>query len=156
MDEQPEDRFDKFTDRARNVLNLAQDEARKLNHNYVGTEHLLLGLLGDEHSLAARVLQDMKVDLNKIRVVVRFIIYRGDRPAINDVGLTPRAKRVIELSIDEAHRLGHHYIGTEHLLLGMVREGEGIAAGVLESVGISLDRARTEVDRIIGHVDPKP
>ena len=129
------DRFDKFTDRARKVLTLAQDEAQRFNHNYIGTEHLLLGLVREGEGVAARVLENMNVELPKVRTAVEFIIGRGDRPVVGEVGLTPRAKRVIELAIDEARRLGHNYIGTEHLLLGLVREGEGIAAGVLESPG---------------------
>src|SRR5437868_4989418 len=123
------DRFDKFTDRARKVLTLAQDEAQRFNHNYIGTEHLLLGLVREGEGVAARVLENMNVELAKVRTAVEFIIGRGDRPVVGEVGLTPRAKRVIELAIDEARRLGHNYIGTEHLLLGLVREGEGIAAG---------------------------
>jgi len=110
------DRFDKFTDRARKVLTLAQDEAQRFNHNYIGTEHLLLGLVREGEGVAARVLENMNVELPKVRTAVEFIIGRGDRPVVGEVGLTPRAKRVIELAIDEARRLGHNYIGTEHLL----------------------------------------
>ena len=127
------DRFDKFTERARKVLTLAQEEAQRFNHNYIGTEHLLLGLVREGDGVAAKVLENMGVELNKVRSAVEFIIGRGDRPVIGEIGLTPRAKKVIELAVDEARRLNHHYIGTEHLLLGLVREGEGIAAGVLES-----------------------
>jgi ATP-dependent Clp protease ATP-binding subunit ClpC len=143
------DRFDKFTDRARKVLTLAQDEAQRFNHNYIGTEHLLLGLVREGEGVAARVLENMNVELVKVRTAVEFIIGRGDRPVVGEVGLTPRAKRVIELAIDEARRLGHNYIGTEHLLLGLVREGEGIAAGVLESLGVNLDKVRHEVIRVL-------
>ncbi len=143
------DRFDKFTDRARKVLTLAQDEAQRFNHNYIGTEHLLLGLVREGDGVAARVLENMGVELPKVRTAVEFIIGRGDRPVVGEVGLTPRAKRVIELAIDEARRLGHNYIGTEHLLLGLVREGEGIAAGVLESLGVNLDKVRHEVIRVL-------
>src|SRR6478609_8981423 len=107
------DRFDKFTDRARKVLTLAQDEAQRFNHNYIGTEHLLLGLVREGEGVAARVLENMNVELPKVRTAVEFIIGRGDRPVVGEVGLTPRAKRVIELAIDEARRLGHNYIGTE-------------------------------------------
>jgi ATP-dependent Clp protease ATP-binding subunit ClpC len=142
------DRFDKFTDRARKVLTLAQDEAQRFNHNYIGTEHLLLGLVREGEGVAARVLENMNVELAKVRTAVEFI-GRGDRPVVGEVGLTPRAKRVIELAIDEARRLGHNYIGTEHLLLGLVREGEGIAAGVLESLGVNLDKVRHEVIRVL-------
>ena len=119
------DRFDKFTERARKVLTLAQDEAQRFNHNYIGTEHLLLGLVREGDGVAARVLENLGVELNKVRTAVEFIIGRGDRPVVGEIGLTPRAKRVIELAVDEARRLGHNYIGTEHLLLGLVREGEG-------------------------------
>ena len=143
------DRFDKFTDRARKVLTLAQDEAQRFNHNYIGTEHLLLGLVREGEGVAARVLENMNVELAKVRTAVEFIIGRGDRPVVGEVGLTPRAKKVIELAIDEARRLGHNYIGTEHLLLGLVREGEGIAAGVLESLGVNLDKVRHEVIRVL-------
>ena len=139
------DRFEKFTERARKVLQLAQEEAQRFNHNYIGTEHLLLGLVREGEGVAAKVLANLGVDLNKVRSAVEFIIGRGDRPVAGDIGLTPRAKKVIELSVDEARRLNHHYIGTEHLLLGLVREGEGIAAGVLESLGVSLDKVRSQV-----------
>src|SRR5437016_5736294 len=139
------DRFDKFTERARKVLQLAQGEAERFNHNYIGTEHLLLGMLLEGGDVAAKVLGNFGVELNKVRSAVEFIIGRGERTVAGDIGLTPRAKKVIELSVDEARRLNHHYIGTEHLLLGLVREGEGIAAGVLESLGVSLDKVRSQV-----------
>src|SRR5579884_3314081 len=143
------DRFDKFTERARKVLQLAQEEAQRFNHNYIGTEHLLLGLVREGEGVAAKVLANLGVDLNKVRSAVEFIIGRGDRTVTGDIGLTPRAKKVIELSVDEARRLNHHYIGTEHLLLGLVREGEGIAAGVLESLGVSLDKVRAQVIHVL-------
>jgi hypothetical protein len=143
------DRFNRFTDRARKVLTLAQDEAQRFDHNYIGTEHLLLGLVREGDGVAAQALESMGVELAKIRTAVEFIIGRGGGPVVGEVGLTPRAKRVIELAIDEARRLGHNYIGTEHLLLGLVREGEGIAAGVLESLGVNLDRVRREVIRVL-------
>src|ERR671927_795617 len=139
------DRFDKFTERARKVLVLAQEEAQRFNHNYIGTEHLLLGLVREGEGIAAKVLGNLGVELNKVRSAVEFIIGRGDRMVIGEIGLTPRAKKVIELAVEEARRLNHSYIGTEHLLLGLVREGEGIAFGVLESLGVSLERVRTEV-----------
>jgi hypothetical protein len=147
------DRFNKFTDRARKVLTLAQDEAQRFNHNYIGTEHLLLGLVREGEGVAARVLENMNVELAKVRMAVEFMIGRGARPVVGEVGLTPPAKRVIELAIDEARHLGHNYIGTEHLLLGLVREGDGIAAGVLESLGIDFDRVRHEVIRAISSRD---
>jgi ATP-dependent Clp protease ATP-binding subunit ClpC len=143
------DRFDKFTERARRVLTLAQEEAQRFNHNYIGTEHLLLGLVREGDGVAAKVLANLGVELNKVRSAVEFIIGRGDRAVLGEIGLTPRAKKVIELAVDEARRLNHHYIGTEHLLLGLVREGEGIAAGVLESLGVNLERVRAETTRIL-------
>ncbi len=148
------DRFDKFTERARRVLSLAQEEAQRFNHNYIGTEHLLLGLVREGDGLAAKVLANLGVELNKVRSAVEFIIGRGDRPTSGEVGLTPRAKKVIELAVDEARRLNHHYIGTEHLLLGLVREGEGIAAGVLESLGVNLEKVRAETTRILSQSGP--
>ena len=149
------DRFDKFTERARRVLTLAQEEAQRFNHNYIGTEHLLLGLVREGEGVAAKVLANLGVELNKVRSAVEFIIGRGDRPVTGEIGLTPRAKKVIELAVDEARRLGHHYIGTEHLLLGLVREGEGIAAGVLESLGVSLEKVRAEVTRVLAQTMPQ-
>jgi ClpA/ClpB-like protein len=141
-------RFDKFSERARKVLTLAQDEAQRFNHNYIGTEHLLLGLVREGEGVAAHVLTHEGIELPKVRTAVEFIIGRGDKPVVGEVGLTPRAKRVIELSIDEARQLGDHYIGTEHLLLGLLREGEGIAAGVLLSLGADLERMRHDVMQV--------
>ncbi len=142
-------RFEKFSERARRVLSLAQEEAQRFNHNYIGTEHILLGLVRETEGVAARVLSNLSVELVKVRSAVEFIIGRGERPTTNEIGLTPRAKKVIELAVDEARRLNHHYIGTEHLLIGLMREGEGVAAGVLESLGVSLDKVRDETNRII-------
>src|ERR1700730_13881543 len=136
------DRFDRFTERARKVLSLAQEEAQRFQHNYIGTEHLLLGLIREGEGVAARVLESLGAELNQVRSAVEFIIGRGDRIVLGEIGLTPRAKKVIELAVDEARRLNHHYIGTEHILLGLVREGEGIAAGVLASFGIHLEQVR--------------
>jgi len=143
------ERFDRFTSRARHVLTLAQEEATNLNHHYIGTEHLLLGLLREGEGVAAAVLAGLGVELARVRSGVEFIIGQGDKPVAGEVGLTPRAKKVIELAVDEARQLGHHYIGTEHLLLGLVREGNGIAAGVLESLGVTLDKVRTETLRVL-------
>ena len=148
------DRFDKFTERARRVLTLAQEEAQRFNHNYIGTEHLLLGLVREGDGVAAKVLANLGVELSKVRSAVEFIIGRGERAVLGEIGLTPRAKKVIELAVDEARRLNHHYIGTEHLLLGLVREGEGIAAGVLESLGVNLERVRAETTRILSQSGP--
>src|SRR5512139_1483482 len=148
-------RFEKFTERARRVLTAAQEEAQHLNHNYIGTEHILLGLIREEEGVAAKVLVSMGVTLSKVRSAVEYIIGRGDKATTGEIGLTPRAKRVIELAIDEARRLNHSYIGTEHLLLGLVREGEGIAAGVLESLGVNLERVRGETTRILAASQPQ-
>ena len=145
------DRLDKFTERAKKVLVYAQDEATRFNHNYIGTEHLLLGLLREGEGIAARVLSNLGVELNKVRSAVEFIIGRGERMVVGDINLTPRAKRVIELAVEEARRLGHNYIGTEHLLLGLVREGEGIAAGVLESLGVNLEKVRAQAVQVVSH-----
>ncbi len=142
-------RFEKFTERARRVLSLAQEEAQRFNHNYIGTEHILLGLVRETDGVAARVLSNLNVELHKVRSAVEFIIGRGERTTPSEIGLTPRAKKVIELAVDEARRLNHHYIGTEHILIGLMREGEGVAAGVLESLGISLDKIRGETSNIL-------
>lgn len=143
------DRFDRFTKRARHVLTLAQEEARSFQHNYIGTEHLLLGLVREGEGIAAQVLRNLGVEVNQVRSAVEAIIGRGDRIVTGEVGFTPRAKKVIELAVDEARRLNHRFIGTEHLLLGLIREGEGVASGVLESLGVRLDQARTEVLRVL-------
>ena len=148
-------RFEKFSERARRVLTLAQEEAQNLNHSYIGTEHILLGLVREEEGVAAKVLVSLGAGLNKVRASVEFVIGRGEKPSSGETGLTPRARRVIELAIDEARYLSHNYIGTEHLLLGLLREGEGIAAGVLDSFGITLERARTETERALSSGTPK-
>ena len=144
-------RFEKFSERARRVLSLAQEEAQRFNHNYIGTEHILLGLVRETEGVAARVLSSLSVDLSKVRSAVEFIIGRGEKPAQGEIGLTPRAKKVVELAVDEARRMNHTYIGTEHLLIGLLREGEGVAAGVLESLGVTLDKIRAETHRILSH-----
>ncbi|UCB43714.1 MAG: ATP-dependent Clp protease ATP-binding subunit [Dehalococcoidales bacterium] len=148
-------RFEKFSERARRVLTLAQEEAQHLNHSYIGTEHILLGLLREEEGVAAKVLTNLNVSLGKVRSGVEFIIGHGEKPSTGEIGLTPRAKRVIELAIDEARNLGHNYIGTEHLLLGLLHEGGGVAAGVLDSFGITLEQVRTETTRILSQSAPK-
>jgi hypothetical protein len=142
-------RYDKFTERATKVLSLAQEEAQRFQHNYIGTEHLLLGLVREGEGVAAKVLSNLGVELNKVRSAVEFIIGRGDRVVLGEIGLTPRTKKVIELAVDEARRMNHHYIRTEHLLLGLVREGEGIAAGVLESLGVNLEKVRTQTIQVL-------
>jgi len=115
-------RFEKFSERARRVLTAAQEEAQHLNHNYIDTEHILLGLVREEEGVAARVLISLGVGLGKVRQAVEFVVGRGAKPASGETGLTPRAKRVIELAIDEARQLGHNYIRTEHLLLGLLHQ----------------------------------
>lgn len=142
-------RFEKFSERARRVLSLAQEEAQRFNHNYIGTEHILLGLVRENEGTAAKALGGLGIELNKIRSAVEFIIGKGDTAASGEIGLTPRAKKVIELAVDEARRLNHHYIGTEHLLIGLMREGEGVAAGVLESLGVTLDKVRGETNSVL-------
>ena len=142
-------RFDRFTERAKKVLVLAQVEAKQFGHNYIGSEHLLLGLIGEGEGIAAKVLSNLGVELNRARSAVEFIIGRGEPVVTGDIGLTPRAKKVIELAVEDARRLNHNYIGTEHLLLGLVREGEGIAAGVLESLGVDLTNVRTQIIAIV-------
>lgn len=148
-------RFEKFSERARRVLTSAQEEAQHLNHSYIGTEHILLGLIREEEGVAAKVLIGLGVSLSKVRSAVEYIIGRGEKSVTSEIGLTPRAKRVIELAIDEARRLGHNYIGTEHILLGLLHEGEGVAAGVLESFGISLEQVRTETTRVLSQGLPR-
>ena len=147
-------RFEKFSERARRVLSLAQEEAQRFNHNYIGTEHILLGLVRETEGVAARVLSELGVDLSKVRSAVEFIIGRGEKPTQGEIGLTPRAKKVVELAVDEARRMNHTYIGTEHLLIGLLREGEGVAAGVLESLGVSLEKVRAETHRILSNSSP--
>jgi ATP-dependent Clp protease ATP-binding subunit ClpA len=145
------DRFNKFTARARRVMESAQEEAHHFQHNYIGTEHLLLGLIREERGTAAQVLLNLGVERVKVRSAVEYIIGSGTRIVLGETGLTPRSKKVLELAVDEARRMDHHYIGTEHLLLGLVREGEGIAAGVLESMGVNLEKARRQTIRLLGH-----
>lgn len=149
-------RFERFSERARRVLSLAQDEAQRFNHSYIGTEHILLGLVRENEGLAARSLSNLGVELAKVRSAIEFIIGKGERPVSSEnIGLTPRAKKVIEVAVDEARRLNHQYIGTEHLLIGLMREGEGVAAGVLESLGVTLDKVRAETNRLISQTTPQ-
>ncbi|MCZ6535836.1 MAG: ATP-dependent Clp protease ATP-binding subunit [Chloroflexi bacterium] len=147
-------RFEKFSERARRVLTLAQEEAQRFNHNYIGTEHILLGLVRETEGVVARVLINLGIDLNKVRAAVEFIIGRGEKPVQGEIGLTPRAKKVIELAVDEARRMNHSYIGTEHLLVGLLREGEGVASGVLESLGVTLEKVRAETNRVLSQNAP--
>ncbi len=143
----------KFTQRAQKVIAYAQEEARRLKHNVVGTEHLLLGLIREGEGVAARALANLGIDANKVRSQVESMIGVGPFVIQGPIGYTPRAKRVMELALDESRKLGHNYVGTEHILLGLIREGEGVAAQVLNNLGVSLDKAQKEVLNLLG--DPK-
>ena len=146
--------FERFTEKAIKVIMLAQEEARRLGHNFVGTEQVLLGLIGEGTGIAAKTLKSMGVNLKDARIEVEKIIGRGSGFVAVEIPFTPRAKRVLELSWDEARQLGHNYIGTEHLLLGLIREGEGVAARVLENLGVDLNKVRSNVVKMLG--DSKP
>jgi ATP-dependent Clp protease ATP-binding subunit ClpA len=146
--------FERFTDRARQVLVLAQEEARLLNHNYIGTEHLLLGLIHEGEGVAAQALESLGVSLPAVRQQVEETIGRGQQVSSGRIPFTPRAKKVMELSRREALAMGHNYVGTEHILLGLLREGDGVAAQVLVRMGADLNRVRQQVIRILsGHQD---
>ncbi len=145
------DLYSKFTKRAKQVLQLAAEEARAFNHPYIGTEHILLGLIRESEGIAARVLDELGVKLPQARSAVEFIVGSGDSTMVTDQELTARAQRVIKYAIEEANRLNHHYIGTEHLLLGLVRNGEGVATGVLDILGVSLEQVRNQVMRVLRH-----
>jgi len=149
--------FERFTDRARRVVVLAQDEARNLDHNYIGTEHILLGLLREGDGVAARALASLGVSLDAVRQRVEEIIGRGPQPAPSGhIPFTPRAKKVLELSLREALQLGHTYIGTEHILLGLIREGDGVAAQVIVASGVDLNLARQRVIQVLtGRAGPQ-
>jgi ATP-dependent Clp protease ATP-binding subunit ClpA len=137
--------FERFTDRARRVVVLAQEEARMLNHNYIGTEHILLGLIHEGEGVAARALESLGISLQAVRLQVEEIIGQGHEAQSGHIPFTPRAKKVLELALRECQQLGHVNIGTEHLLLGLVREGEGVAAQVLVRLGADLNRVRQQV-----------
>jgi len=145
------DLYSKFTKRAKQVLQLAHEEARSFNHPYIGTEHILLGLIRESEGIAARVLDDLGVKLAQARSAVEFIVGIGEGTPAADQELTARAQKVIKYAIEEANRLNHHYIGTEHLLLGLVRNGEGVATGVLDIMGVSLEQVRNQVMRVLRH-----
>jgi ATP-dependent Clp protease ATP-binding subunit ClpC len=149
--------FERFTDRARRVVVLAQEEARMLNHAHIGTEHLLLGLVHEGQGVAARALEALGISLEAVRQEVEEIIGRGEQPASGHIPFTPRAKKVLELSLRESNQLGHEYIGTEHILLGLLREGEGVAAQVLVKMGTDLNRVRQQVIELLhGHSSERP
>jgi ATP-dependent Clp protease ATP-binding subunit ClpC len=142
--------FERFTERARQVIVLAQDEARHLRHNYIGTEHLLLGLLREEKGLAARVLASFDVTLAEVRAQIQRIIGQGDELTTGQIPFTPRAKKVLEFALREAQALSHNHIGTEHVLLGIARENKGVAARILLDFDVDADRIRAEVMRALG------
>ena len=146
--------FKRFTVRASRVVVLAQEEARMLNHNYVGTEHILLGLIHEGEGIAAKTLESMNISLEAVRDRVEEVIGQGQVAPTGHIPFTPRAQKVFELSVGEALQLGHAYIGMEHILLGLIREGEGVAAQVLQQMGIDLGRARREVIRLLSGEHP--
>ena len=141
--------FERFTDRARRVVVLAQEEARFLNHNYIGTEHILLGLLNEGEGIAAKALESLGIGLSSVREQVVEIIGQGQQAPTGHIPFTPRAKKVLELSLREALQLGHNYIGTEHILLGLIREGEGVAAQVLQKLDAELQKVRQQVIQLL-------
>src|SRR5258707_1420730 len=141
--------FERFTDRARRVVVLAQEEARMLNHNYIGTEHVLLGLIHEGEGAAAKALESLGISREAVRQQVEEIIGQGQQAPSGHIPFTPRAKKVLELSLREALQLGHNYIGTEHILLGLIREGEGVAAQVLVKLGADLNRVRQQVIQLL-------
>ncbi len=144
-----EELFERFTERARQVVVLAQDEARALKHNYIGTEHILLGLLREEEGLAARVLESLDITVEEVRAQVARIVGQGDEVTTGQIPFTPRAKKVLELALREALSLGHNYIGTEHILLGLVRENEGVAARILLDFDADAEKIRNEIIRML-------
>jgi ATP-dependent Clp protease ATP-binding subunit ClpA len=147
--------FERFTDRARRVVVLAQDEARLLNHNYIGTEHILLGLIHEGEGVAAEALESLGISLDAVRQQVEEIIGHGQQAPSGHIPFTPRAKKVLELSLRESLQLGHNYIGTEHILLGLIREGDGVAAQVLVRLGADLNRVRQRVIQLIHGRPPR-
>jgi ATP-dependent Clp protease ATP-binding subunit ClpA len=141
--------FEKFTARAKHVLEYAQKEAEKAHHHYIGTEHLLLGLLREHEGMAAKVLDNFDVRTDRVREAIEAVLGRSERARPQQIIPTSRVKKVIEMSFEEARRMGHQYVGTEHLLLGLLVEGEGIAAHVLDGMGVTLERARAEIERML-------
>ena len=141
--------FERFTDRARRVVVLAQDEARRLDHNYIGTEHLLLGLIREGEGVAAKALEALGISLDTVRQQVEQIIGQGQQAPSGHIPFTPRAKKVLELSLRESQQMGHNYIGTEHILLGLIRQGDGTAARVLAGLGADLSGVRAQVLQLL-------
>jgi Clp amino terminal domain, pathogenicity island component/UvrB/uvrC motif len=148
--------FERFTERARRVVVLAQEEARMLNHDYIGTEHILLGLVHEGEGVAAKALESLGISLEAVRQQVEEIIGQGQQAPSGHIPFTPRAKKVLELSLRESMQLGHNYIGTEHILLGLLREGEGVAAQVLVRLGADLNRVRQQVLELLHGQQPEP
>jgi ATP-dependent Clp protease ATP-binding subunit ClpA len=148
--------FERFTDRARRVVVLGQEEARLLNHNYIGTEHLLLGLIHEGEGVAAKALESLGIRLGAVRSQVEEVIGQGQSAPTGHIPFTPRAKKVLELSLRESQQLGHNYIGTEHILLGLIREGQGVAAQILVKLGADLSPVRQQVIQLLsGYVGGK-
>jgi len=148
--------LERFTDRARRVVKLAEEEARRLGHNYIGTEHILLGLIREGEGVAAKALESLGISLDAVRQQVEEIIGRGQQAPFDVIPFTPRSKKVLELSLRESQQLGHNYIGTEHILLGLIREGDGVAAQVLVKLGADLNRVRQQVIQLISGQQPQP
>src|ERR1700685_636014 len=149
--------FERFTDRARRVVVLAQDEARMLNHNYIGTEHILLGLIRESEGVAAKARESLGISLDAVRQQVEEIIGQGQQPPSGHIPFTKRAKKVLEMSLLESVQLGQNYIGTEHILLGLIREGDGVAAQVLVKLGADLNRVRQQVIQLVdGYQSKEP
>jgi ATP-dependent Clp protease ATP-binding subunit ClpC len=153
--------FERFTERAKKALSLAQEEAGRSHHSYIGTEHLLLALLREDEGLASKVLHNLGVEIGKVRQAIESIVGRNERIIVQQIIPTSRVKKVMEISFEEARRMGHNYVGTEHLLLGLLREGEGIAAHVLEDLGATLEKVQAEIERLlrdssVENVEPPP
>ena len=148
--------FERFTDRARRVVVMAQEEARMLNHSFIGTEHILLALIREGDGVGAKALESLGISLDAVRQQVEEIIGRGQQAPSGHIPFTPRAKKVLELSLRESQHLGHEYIGTEHILLGLIREGDGVAAQVLVKRGADLNRARQQVTQLLSGQQPQP
>ena len=146
--------FERFTERARKVVVKAQDEARFLKQNYIGTEHILLGLIDEKEGIASKVFQELGISINEIRNAIKDVVTEGTSESYEHIPFTPRAKKVLELSLREALQMGHNYIGTEHILLGLLREGEGVAARVLNSLGITLSSVKVKVKEILNSQSP--
>src|SRR4030043_2448890 len=141
--------FERFTERARKVVVKAQDEARFLKQNYIGTEHILLGLIDEREGIAARVFYELNVSFDEIKSAIREVVTEGTSESYEHIPFTPRAKKVLELSLREALQMGHNYIGTEHIMLGLLREGEGVAARVLNGMGVTLDNVKEKIKEIL-------